>query len=78
MVNRDTRWRQPEGSMKAEIINLRAENERLREGLANALVGFEETLNLLREHPVLKGHVDKVREIYQRIKISTKALESEG
>ena len=62
-------------SLGSDLDRVTAERDALREGLTNALEGFDITLNLLHEHPVLKGHADKVRQIYQRIDVATKALE---
>ena len=61
--------------LRADLARVTAVRDALREGLTNALEGFDITLNLLHEHPVLKGHADRVRQIYQRIDVATKALE---
>lgn len=59
-----------------ERDKLRAENLQLQEGIKAARNALEDTLGLLREHPVLKGHADRIRRIHRAMHIANKALES--
>lgn len=49
------------------IRKLEAKVSELRYGLKRALDAMDGTVDLLLEHPVLRGHADHVREIHMAI-----------
>ena len=62
-------------SLVSFVHRLKDENRQIKEALREADSALEGTLQLLMEHPVLKGHAERVGEIHRAMNIVRKEME---
>jgi hypothetical protein len=62
-------------SLVSFVHRLKDENRKVKEALREADGALEGTLQLLMEHPVLKGHAERVGKIHKAMYIVRKAME---